>query len=55
MAPLYFDGHEGAWCTWDDMDCFIKECAYFFHNSQSKGYFAFNFSSSVLVLLFSML
>jgi hypothetical protein len=41
-----------------DMDCFIRECACLFHDKQSRGhlsfFFAFNFSSSMLVLFFSM-
>jgi hypothetical protein len=42
-----------------NMDHFIKECAYFFHDRWSKGhlsfFFAFNFSSDVLILFFSMI
>jgi hypothetical protein len=42
-----------------DMDCFIKECARLFHDRQLKGhypcFFAFNFSSNMLILLFNVL
>jgi hypothetical protein len=41
-----------------DMDCFIKECAHLFHDRQLKShlslFFEFNFSSSMLVLPFSV-
>jgi len=41
------------------MDCFIKECAYLFHNRWLGGhlslFFAFNFSCNMLVLLSSVL
>jgi hypothetical protein len=41
-----------------DMDHFIKECAHLFHDRRSWGhlifFFAFNFSSNVLVLPFNM-
>jgi hypothetical protein len=42
-----------------DMDRFIKECAHLFHDRQSKDhlsfFFAFNFSSNVLVLFSNVL
>ncbi len=42
-----------------DMDHFIRDCARFFHDRQLEViypyFFTFNFSSSVLILLFSML
>jgi hypothetical protein len=41
-----------------DMDNFIKECVCLFHDRQSIGhlslFFAFNFLSNMLVLLFNM-
>jgi hypothetical protein len=39
-----------------DMDCFIKECAYLFHDKRSKViYPCFFFSSNMLLLLFNVL
>jgi hypothetical protein len=56
MSLLCMEMHNIFTC---DMDCFIRECVSLFHDRQSRGYlslffFAFSFSSNVLVLLFSM-
>jgi hypothetical protein len=41
-----------------DMECFIRECAYLFHDRRLKIHFfclfAFNSLSNVLVLVFNM-
>ncbi len=51
MAMDVHDAHER------NMDCFIKECARLFHDKRSQGhlsfFFAFNFSSNMLVFFFA--
>jgi len=40
-----------------DIDCFIGECACFFHDRRSGGHLSlsFNFLSSMLILFFNVL
>jgi hypothetical protein len=56
FISMAMEVHDAPRC---DMDYFIKECTHFFHNRWSGGhlslFFAFNFSSNILILLFNML